>query len=304
MNEDLKKAEEHTILPVERLGDTLLIVPHGDLGSYSAQIFHDEFARLQRITDDPGIRNLIFDLSGSRYFGSEMIGALIGLRQKVMERGRVLLAETSQDTLAGLKALNVDSLFEFTETRSAAIRQVAHLSVGDQVHRYRRPLAWSLGLLLAGMLVWGIVASGLAYQIFGSRAARTYAAISRDWVKFQQGREKWTGEEDRTYRAEMIEDLNELAESSLPPRATSRDEYHWLDESIGDFAAVLGGAPDREQDFLQHMGYARHFIKQNNGLVVPSLGPEEEADVAIFGDDTPSDDSGSGAHPDSTAPAL
>lgn len=278
MTNDLPSAQAHIILPVERLGDTLLIVPHGDLGGFSAQTFQAEFQRLQRLLADPSLKNLIIDLGDSRYFGSEMMGALIALREQVVGRGRVAVTDCSPDTRAGLEIIKADTLFEFFDTRAQAIRRIASLSVGERIARHRGPLRWVAILALAAALVWGAYATKLTYRLFGSHSARVYEELAREWEQYQVGRTEWAGEESRTYKAQLLDKLASLDRSIERVGWYDAPEHRWLRQAITTLEVDLEtGRQPMDAEFLESMKLARSLIMTRTGIPVRPLGPDDEA---------------------------
>ena len=272
MNE-LQTAESHTILPVERLGDTLLVVPHGDLGGFSQRVFQTEYQRLQKVLDDASLKHLIVDLSGSRYFGSEMLGALVALRERVVERGgRAALTDVSRDMLAGLDVIGVDGLFEVFNTRADAVSALASLTVGQRVQRHRRPIKWGLILTVAGGMIWGVHASKIGYELFGSRTARVYEQLAREWTRFDAQSQRWTQDEARTYRSELLDRLASVENSLKQTRLIPERESKWLLNSVSHFQLYVRSESEEEKtEFLRAMYSSHNLITQRTALKIPQL---------------------------------
>lgn len=229
MDADLKLAESHIILPAERLGDTLLISPHGDLGSYSAQTFHTEFQFAQKLVAQPRIKNLIIDLGGSRYFGSEMLGALLALRAPIVEQGgRAVLVHVSKDTMVGLSVIKADTLFEIMSTRSEALRKVARQTISDRVHHNRRALRWTAALLILLLGTWWLYASKVGFQVVGSRTARAYEEIAHLWREYEIGQGTWTSVESHAYGDKIIDELESIDKSIKRRHLYAVRDDHWL----------------------------------------------------------------------------
>jgi anti-anti-sigma regulatory factor len=273
MATELQKAEAHTILPVDRLGDTLLVVPHGDLGSYSPQAFQVEFQRVQELLADPSLKNLIVDLGNSRYFGSEMIGALVALRERVKDRGRAVLVEMSADTRIGLETIKADQLFEIRDSRTEVLRTIPRLTFRERLRRYRRPLVLGGTLLLVVALAYGLFVSKVGYQVFGSRTARTYMTLANQWKRYESAESQWTQEEGRVYRAELLDRLESLEETLSHPPMIAFPEDPWLTKANSQFMAVVRGQNERREQFFRCMRWSRVFIRRRTALPLPIVGP-------------------------------
>lgn len=270
----LEKAEGHTILPVERLGDTLLVTPHGDLGGYSPHAFHAEYQRVQDLLDDSSIKNLIIDLGGSRYFGSEMVGALVAMRQKVADRGRAVITDVSDDTLVGLEMVKADRLFELYDSRSKALHDVPRMTIGERARRHRKKLGWMVAVALLVGVAWGFHETKVGYQIFGSRTARTYETIARKWNRLEAEKVRWTAEEARSYRAVLLDDLLAMADDMQNPGLIRMREDVYLREAVMYFIGIVRNEKKRFE-FLKNMRYARSLIRKRTGLELTLLGPED-----------------------------
>ena len=189
---DWETLPKHEVLPGERIGDLLIVRPKGDPLGFQSNQFQGEYARVTRLASAEGVRNVLVDLSASKYFGSEMIGALVRLRNAVaqahapaadpgageaagellevrddagpvgpaggdLERGGVMaLSGVSEDMRTGLSVMNVDRLWLTFEDESTAVRKMAHVPASERVTRGLRRSRWPLAVLLviglAGLL--------------------------------------------------------------------------------------------------------------------------------------------------------
>ena len=185
---DWERLPSHEVLPVERIGDLLIVRPKGDPLGFQSSQFQAEYARVTRLASDDAVKNVLVDLSASKYFGSEMIGALVRLRNAVAEsaagappagpgktdsdllevreattaggaaggdlnRGGVMaLSGVSEDMQTGLSVMNVDNLWLTFEDEDAAVRKMAHIPPRDRVRRGLRKSRWFfLVVLVAGV---------------------------------------------------------------------------------------------------------------------------------------------------------
>ena len=80
---DHDRAAQNTVLPVEQVGDLLIVTPVGDPIGFSPAVFRKEFSRVKQLAAKPSVRNVLVDFSNADYFGSAMIGSLVELRRAV-----------------------------------------------------------------------------------------------------------------------------------------------------------------------------------------------------------------------------
>ncbi|MCA8999414.1 MAG: hypothetical protein KDA80_20635 [Planctomycetaceae bacterium] len=126
LKDSLKLASKHQIFPAKLRGGALLIRPRGDLGSFSRSDFSNEMFRLNEMIASHSVENVIIDLSGSPYFGSEMIGAVFSLRGLLGETGRFAISAPSTEMELILGKMYLDQAAEFYETVDEALAELSH----------------------------------------------------------------------------------------------------------------------------------------------------------------------------------
>ena len=120
--DDFEVAERHEIWPVSRVGDLLIVRPTGDLLGFQSTEFQTEYDRVKRLAAQPQYKNLLIDLSGAKYFGSQMIGSMIRLREAISpEKSPSEPVATSEPVTADAASTTVSGGVEFIE-RTAADR--------------------------------------------------------------------------------------------------------------------------------------------------------------------------------------
>ena len=150
----------HFVFPVERKGDTLIITPAGDAGSYAGIDVQGELNQVLRLYDNPRLKNAIVDLSGSNYFGSEIVGAMNCLGSHVRERGgRFAVCEASPDMRAGLHIMKLDTLWPLYDGRREAENAIVTQTWGEWIHANLGVIAMTAAIVLAAILaawwLWG-----------------------------------------------------------------------------------------------------------------------------------------------------
>jgi anti-sigma B factor antagonist len=113
------------IITVERHGDTLLLSPHTNLREgLFGEMEHEARAILNDL-QDPTIKNVILDFSGTDFIGSSALGHLVRLRSVVESRnGRMALCNLSEHQREILQITKLDKLWPVCSNRDEALRTV------------------------------------------------------------------------------------------------------------------------------------------------------------------------------------
>ena len=128
-----RDVSRHVVFPLKRKGDTLIVSPAGDVGSFTSADVQGELNQVVKLFDDPRLKNVIVDLGSSNYFGSEMIGAINFLGSHVRERGgRFAVCEASPDMRQGLHIMKLDTIWPLHESRREAENAVVTQSLGQK----------------------------------------------------------------------------------------------------------------------------------------------------------------------------
>jgi anti-anti-sigma factor len=171
----LEQATRHEVLPVTRLGDTLIVAPAGDLNGYSRKNVEAELSRVQSLLKGRGIANLILDLGHAPYFGSEMIGMFVALRKRVAADGAVVFCEPSSDMRMILDKMRITTLIPMYDTRDAAVQAVVKTTWKDHLNSLRKPLLAVAILALIALAAWLLARTTLFSRWVGTAESRTYS---------------------------------------------------------------------------------------------------------------------------------
>jgi anti-anti-sigma factor len=113
------------IFAVDCDGPTLVITPQVEGTGFRYQQLHIEANALQRKFDTKQFSNLVVDLSGLNYFGSELIGVLIRLaRTATNSNGRAAMCGPSPKMLEVLDSMRLRKLWPIFDSRSEALSHV------------------------------------------------------------------------------------------------------------------------------------------------------------------------------------
>lgn len=117
---NINKAELHKVFPAELQGSTLIVSPKGDAVSFRDIDVHNETTAVMEILDDAKVVNLVVNLSGARYYGTTIIGALSSMGMKIREKGgQNILCGASDDMLDILRIMKLDTIW----TQYATLRE-------------------------------------------------------------------------------------------------------------------------------------------------------------------------------------
>jgi len=111
------------IFSVNEAKGVQVITPVGDAISYRdidvAAAVNDVLQQINQLPDP----RVVVDLSGSRYFGSIMIGAVSQFAERVRERGGVFaVCELSSDMREVLNAMKLGDRWPTFDTQKAAVK--------------------------------------------------------------------------------------------------------------------------------------------------------------------------------------
>ncbi|MEW4490535.1 STAS domain-containing protein [Thalassoglobus sp. JC818] len=191
---------DHSILSCSARGNTLIVKPTGSIVGFEPRTFHNELHRIKTLMSSGEFRNLIFDLSGARYFGTELISAIVSLGKMVNESGQALVAEPSPDMRLVLEKMKVNLIVPIEDSTQQAISRVVEESPNDWLKR-NKFLAIPMVVAVAIFGVFALTAStNLLNGVVGTQASRQYYVLteqiseiekirseenpSRAWTKF------------------------------------------------------------------------------------------------------------------------
>lgn len=116
----------HSLLKLEVDGDTLIVRPQASGIGFRYSDLQAELNRTLRLFDDPeagvSVTNLIIDLGELNYYGTEFLGAVIALLNRVAQRGGRAVWCNGSDHLQGVLAeMGVYALWPHYATRDQAM---------------------------------------------------------------------------------------------------------------------------------------------------------------------------------------
>lgn len=184
---DLAKAKLHSVFPVERHGDTLLVLPRGDAPGFGAKELQSELNTILEWLGDPGLKNVVIDLSTSNYYGSQIIGAVNSMILKVRDSGgQSGVCGASDDMREGINVMNLDRLWTFYDSRNAALAELAIESKGEKAAAAMRtrPMRIAVGVGVVVVLVVAVVLVNYLNRPSGAaisaKAYDTFAEIEKE----------------------------------------------------------------------------------------------------------------------------
>jgi anti-anti-sigma regulatory factor len=221
---DIEQLRSQKLFPSRKLGDALIVQPHGSLGGYGRTIISSDVNGILQAVKELDIRVVVINLSGANYYGSEMIGMFFQLRRSIPEDVRVVICEPSRDMQKILETMNVQQVIPIYATQKEAMARVAHVSLRDRLPSRRLVLPI---VIVAGLLALGVLGVMFAGKELGRWAAgfggsanveryqrlvefnedlqrlRAENASSEEWSAFSQRvRESVTRSETRQFDAE------------------------------------------------------------------------------------------------------
>ncbi len=115
-----------TLFQIEHIGNALVVLPNISGGSFRYAQLQAESNSLRRMLDNPIHHNLIVDLQGLNYIGSEAIGVVIGLARRATDRGgRVAFCHASPNVHTVMQNMGLLRLWPYFATRKEALNNVS-----------------------------------------------------------------------------------------------------------------------------------------------------------------------------------
>ncbi len=113
-------------LRVERHGPTLVVYLGAVYNSLEEDILLDAEQFLLTNADSPETKNLVVDLSGTRYIGSRFIEALFRAHNRIKRKsGRFVLSGVQAHPAEVIKISKLDTLWPQYPTAAAAVQALA-----------------------------------------------------------------------------------------------------------------------------------------------------------------------------------
>jgi anti-anti-sigma factor len=114
-----------TVFKIEPTDKTLIVIPTVDGCGFRYQQLHIEANNLQRKFEMRSFENLVIDLAGLNYFGTELIGVMIRLARSVTNfGGRTAFCAPSPRMLEVLESMRLTKLWPIFAGRAEALEHV------------------------------------------------------------------------------------------------------------------------------------------------------------------------------------
>lgn len=111
-----------TTTSTEIVGDTLIVKARQDLREFDSNDIDSEGERIVQLLDDPGLRNVLIDLSGTDYYGSSALNWFLRLDKKThAKNGQLVLVGLSEHEREILHVTKLDSRWTVCKTRADAL---------------------------------------------------------------------------------------------------------------------------------------------------------------------------------------
>lgn len=113
------------IFPYEREGHVVLLKPTGDSLSAQEHQLKKEIDTIHSLIDQEDCQHLVVDLSGSTYFGSIVIGAVMALCGKIKNKnGKAALCNATQSVYDSIQIMKLDAAVPYFPTKEEALAYV------------------------------------------------------------------------------------------------------------------------------------------------------------------------------------
>lgn len=121
----LSMSTPHKFLPNTLENGTLIVTPIGDSLGVEERMLEKEIAALHKAIEKKKARHIVIDVSGSPYFGSLMMGAMIALCKRATdEGGKAALCCASGGMLESIQIMRLDRVVPHFPNREDALEFV------------------------------------------------------------------------------------------------------------------------------------------------------------------------------------
>lgn len=119
-------AVSHKFLPYTIVDETLIVTPVGDSLGVEERMLEREIAALHTAIEKKKAKHIVIDVSGSPYFGSLMMGAMVALCKRATdEGGKAALCCASGGMLESIQIMRLDKVVPHFPNRDDAIEFVS-----------------------------------------------------------------------------------------------------------------------------------------------------------------------------------
>lgn len=285
---DSDRLAPNSVLPVEQVGDLLVVTPVGDPVGFSASIFRKEMSRVKQLAAKPSVRNVLVDFSKADYFGSAMIGSLVELRRAVAASHGQLIADDesmtsdpadggmtaicglSDDMSKGLEILSVDQVLLTYPSRKKAVRALATQSFSSRLAGGKLSTRVLTPVMLAAA-AYLLMFTPMASAVFNGTATGDFDTVTRAYARWDlRAKTAMNPEEIAKAAQPMLLELRELRVRVREQKPASEARIY-VAVAAGRLTELVNSPndKDREASFHQMMTIARQKIYEDSGVVAP-----------------------------------
>lgn len=119
-------ADPQKVFLVERLGDTLVVLPQGPALHFKHHEVHLESNALLRVVEEPTFKHVVIDLHCVDYVDSLVISSILRCLTKIKQRGgKSVFCAASENMRSLLKSIQFGRLWPEFSTRDEAFAFIA-----------------------------------------------------------------------------------------------------------------------------------------------------------------------------------
>jgi len=121
-------SDERRLFTMERHGEILILSPNMNLSELELSSFDEETRAVVQHFEEYGFRSVIFDFTGTDYYGSTALGFFVKMWKRVRNAdGQMAFCNVSDHEREVLKLTRLDSLWAICSSRNEAITTVGRL---------------------------------------------------------------------------------------------------------------------------------------------------------------------------------
>jgi len=118
--------DSHRAFRFERDGVTLIVSLQNDCLNTEESALEREIDNLHKVLDEPSMKNVVVDIGSLPFFGSIIIGAIMGLCTKAVARGgKAVMCDASEGMRDVIRIMKLDTVIPYFQTREEALKIVA-----------------------------------------------------------------------------------------------------------------------------------------------------------------------------------
>lgn len=114
-----------TLFEWEQAGDTLVLLPRGDLGESDYEKITESAKEVLELLSGGQVKNLVMDFSRTDYYGSTALGFFLKLWKRVKgQNGKMAFCHVSEHEMEILILTHLNTLWPICKTRQEALAAV------------------------------------------------------------------------------------------------------------------------------------------------------------------------------------